>query len=57
MWSGAVNNFHGIVKQIAKFDGRRMDEFLKGGSKLCASLSVYKKIIFIVLQGQEWPLD
>ena len=40
MESGDVNNFHVIVKQITRFDGRRADEFLEWDSKLRASLSV-----------------
>ena len=51
MESGAVNNSHVIVKQITKFDGRRADEFLEWDSKLRASLSVYNKTIFNILQG------
>ena len=46
MESGAVNNFHVIEKQINKFDGRRVDEFLEWDSKLRASLSVYNKTTF-----------
>ena len=53
MESGAVNNFHMIVKQITKFDGRRVDEFLEWDSKLRASLSVYNNTIFNILQGHE----
>ena len=34
-----------------------MDEFLEWDSKLCASLSVYNKTRFNVLQGQERPLE
>ena len=49
MESGAVNNFHVIVKQITKFGGRRADEFMEWDSKLRASLSVYNKTIFNVL--------
>ena len=56
MESGAVNNFHVIVKQITKFDGKRADEFLKWDSKLRSNLSVYKTI-FNVLQGQERPSE
>ena len=47
---GAANNRRVIVKQITKFNGRRADEFLEWDSKLCASLSVYNKTIFNVLQ-------
>ena len=55
MGSGAVNNFHMIVKQITKFDGRRVDGLLEWDFKLRASLSVYNKTIFNVLQWQERP--
>ena len=57
MESGAVNNFHVIVKQITRSDGRRADEFLEWDAKLCASLSVYNKTTFNVLQGQERPSE
>ena len=53
MESGAVKNFHVIMKQINKVDDRRADEFLEWDSKLCASLSVHNNNIFNVLQGQE----
>ena len=57
MKSSAVNNFHAIVNQITKFDGRRADEFPKWDSKLCASLGVYNETICNVLQGQERPSE
>ena len=57
MDSGAVSNFHMIVKQITKFDGRRADDFLEWGFKLRASLSVYNKTISNALQGQERPSE
>ena len=57
MGPGAVNNFHVIVKHITKFDGRRVDEFLEWDFKLGASLSVYNKTIFNVLQGKERPSE
>ena len=57
MESGAVNNFHVIVKQITKFDDRRADEFLEWDSKLRASLGVYNKTIISVLRGQERPSE
>ena len=50
MESGAVNNFDMIMKQIAKFDGRRADEILEWNSKFHASFSVYKKTTPNVLQ-------
>ena len=46
-----------IVKQITKFGGRRVDEFLELDSKLRASLSVYNKTIFNVLRGREWSSE
>ena len=49
----AVNNFHVIVEQRTKFDGKRANEVLEWDSKLCASLSVYNKTILSVVQGQE----
>ena len=49
MESGAVNNFHVIVKQITKFDDRRADKFLEKNSKFRASLSVYNMTIVNVL--------
>ena len=52
-----MNNVHVIVKQITKFDGRRADEVLEWDSKLWASLIVYNKTIFNVLQGQERPSE
>ena len=57
MESSAVNNFHVIVKEITKFDGRRVNESLEWDSKLRASLNVYNKTIFNVLQGQERPSE
>ena len=41
------------VKQITKSGGRGADEVLEWDSKLRASLSVYIKTTFNVLQGQE----
>ena len=52
-----MNNFHVIVKQITKFDGRRADKFLECGSKLFSSLRVYNKTTFNVSQGQERPSE
>ena len=52
-----MNNLQVIVKQKNKFDGKRVDEFLEWDSKLCASLSVYNRIFFNVLQGQERPSE
>ena len=57
MESGAVNNFHVTVKQITKFYGKRANELLEWDPNLRASLSVYIKTIFNVLQGQEWPSE
>ena len=52
-----MNNFHVIVKQITKFNGRKVDEFLEWDSKLHTSLSVYNNTIFNVLRGQERPSE
>ena len=57
MESSAVNKLHVIVKQITEYDGKRVDEFLEWDSNLRASLSVYNKIIFHILQGQERPSE
>ena len=57
MKSGAVNNFHVIVKQVTKVDGRKADEFLEWDPKLCARLRVYNKTIFNVFQEQERPSE
>ena len=46
MGSGAVNNFHVVVKQRTKFDGRIANEFLEWDSKFRTSLSVYNTTIF-----------
>ena len=53
MESGAVDNFHVIVKKVTKFDGRRADKVLGWNSKVLASRSVYNKTISNVLQGIE----
>ena len=55
MESGALNNFDVVEKQTAKFDGKRADECLEWDSKFCASLIVYVKTIFNVLQRQGRP--
>ena len=52
-----MNNFHVIMKEITMFDGRRANEFQEWNFKLCASLSVYNKTTFNVLQGQERPSE
>ena len=52
-----MNNVHVIVKHITKFDGRRVGEFPEWDSKLRASLSVYNKTTFSVLQEQERPSE
>ena len=49
MGSGAVNNFHVVVKQRTKFDGRIANEFLEWDFKFRTSLSVYNTTIFIFL--------
>ena len=53
---GTTNNLH-VVKQISKFDGKKADDFLERSSKLRASLSIYNRGIFNILQGQERPSE
>ena len=55
--SGAVNNFHVIVKQITMFDGRKTDEVLVWDSNLRFNLKVYNKTIFNVLREKERPSE
>ena len=57
MESGALNNFDVVEKKTAKFGGRKADERLGSDSKFCASLRVYIKTIFNVLQRQGRPSE
>ena len=50
-----ANNLHVVLKQISKFDGKKADDFLQWSSKLRASLSIYNRVIFNILQGRERP--
>ena len=52
-----TNNLHAVLKQILYFDGRKADDFLEWSSKLRASLSIYNRAIFNILQGQERPSE
>ena len=45
------------MKQITKFDGRRVKKFLEWDSKLRASVSVYNNTIFNALQVQKRPSE
>ena len=51
------NNLHVVLKQTSKFDGNKTDDFLEWSSKLCASLSIYNRAIFTIMQGQERPSE
>ena len=44
---------HVVLKQISKFNGKKVDEFLEWSSKLRANLSIYNKAIFNIIQGQK----
>ena len=57
MESGAVNNFHVIVKQITKFDSRRADEFLEWDTKLCTSLACATRQFFNVITAGGPPSE
>ena len=50
-------NVRHVVKQASKFDGKNADEFLEWSSKLRASLSLYSKPIFEIVQGSQRPSD
>ena len=52
---GTANHLHVVLKQISKFDGRKGGDFLEWSSKLRASLSIYNRAIFNIMQGQERP--
>ena len=41
MNDSSTNNFHAIVKQVNKFDGKRAGDFLEWQSKLRTALSLY----------------
>ena len=49
---GTANNLHVVLKQISKFDGNKADDFLEWSSKLRASLSIYNRAIFNIMQRQ-----
>ena len=51
------NNLHVVLKQTSKFDGNKTDDFFEWSSKLCASLSIYNRAIFTIMQGQERPSE
>ena len=48
-------NVQHVVKQVSKFDGKNADDFLEWSSKLRASLSLYRKPIFEIVQGSQRP--
>ena len=55
MNDSSTNNFHAIVKQLNKFDGKRAGDFLEWQSKLRTALSLYNRKIYNVLQGEQRP--
>ena len=55
MNDSSTNNFHAIVKQVHKFDGKRAGDFLEWQSKLRTALSLYNRKMYNVLQGQQRP--
>ena len=55
MNDSSTNNFHAIVKQVNKFDGKRAGDFLEWQSKLRTALSLYNRNIYNVLQGEQRP--
>ena len=50
-------NVQHVVKQVSKSDGKNADDFLEWSSKLRASLSLYSKPIFQIVQGSQRPSD
>ena len=50
-------NIQNVAKQVLKFDGKNADDFLEWSSKLRASLSLYSKTIFEIVQGPQRPSD
>ena len=50
-------NVQHMVKQVSEFDGKNADDLLEWSSKLYASLSLYSKSIFEILQGSQRPSD
>ena len=46
-------NVQHVAKQVSKFDGKIEDDFLEWSSKLSASLLLYNKLIFEIVQGAE----
>ena len=53
---GTASNLDIVLKQVSKLNGEKADDFLKS-SKLRASLSIYNRAIFNILQGQERPSE
>ena len=55
MNDSSTKNFHAIVQQVNKFDGKRAGDFLEWQSKLRTALSLYNRKIYNVLQGEQRP--
>ena len=51
------SNVQYVVKDVSKFDGKNVDDFLKWSSRLRVSQSFYSKSIFEIVQGPQRPLD
>ena len=52
---GAANNLFVVLKQTSKLDEKKADGFRKGSSENRASLSMYSKAIFNILEGHKRP--
>ena len=50
-------NVQYVVKQVSKYDGKNADYFWEWYFKLRASLSLYSKLIFEVVQRLQRPSD
>ena len=46
-----TNNFHAVVKEVNKFEGKRAGDFLEWQAKLCNVLNLYSRSLFNFLQG------
>ena len=44
-------------KQVSKYDGKNADDLMEWSSKLRASLWLYSKLIFEIVQGSQRPSD
>ena len=51
----SIINFHAIVKQVNKFGGKRVGDFVEWQAKRLTALSLYSRPTFNVLQGVQRP--